>query len=265
VADLRATEGGTEVVLVAEDDEQVRATVIDMLNDLGYRVLRANDAISALAIVESGVHIDLLFTDVVMPGTMKSTELARKARERIPGIAVLFTSGYTENSIVHGGRLDAGVELLSKPYSREALARKIRRVLGNESVKRSHPLRTEPEREHKEASLRILYVEDDDLIRAVTVELLESFGHVVLEATDSNSALALLEKHDVDVLLTDIGLPDVPGDELALLARQRQPGLSVIFATGQNDAPPIDGVVLLRKPYDTASLAHALRRVVETS
>ena len=73
--------------------------------------------------------IDLLFTDVVMPGTLRSPELARKARERLPDIAVLFTSGYTENAIVHGGRLDAGVELLSKPYTREALAFKIRSVL----------------------------------------------------------------------------------------------------------------------------------------
>jgi two-component SAPR family response regulator len=80
-------------------------------------------------VVESGSPIDLLFTDVVMPGALRSPELARKARERVPGIAVLFTSGYTENAIVHGGRLDPGVELLPKPYSREALAHKIRAVL----------------------------------------------------------------------------------------------------------------------------------------
>src|SRR5690348_2218178 len=100
-----------------------------MLSDLGYRVLKAKDAQSALAIVESGAPIDLLFTDVVMPGPLRSTELARKARERQPGIAVLFTSGYTDNAIVHAGRLDEGVELLSKPYSREALARKIQHAL----------------------------------------------------------------------------------------------------------------------------------------
>ena len=121
--------GGTETILVVEDDEEVRATVVDMLSELGYRVLKAKDAQSALAIVESGVPIDLLFTDVVMPGPLRSPELARKARERLPDIAVLFTSGYTENAIVHGGRLDEGIELLSKPYTREALARKIRHVL----------------------------------------------------------------------------------------------------------------------------------------
>jgi CheY-like chemotaxis protein len=121
--------GGTETILVVEDDDEVRATAIEMLGDLGYRVLKASDAAGALHIIESGLSIDLLFTDVVMPGKLKSPELARKAKERQPNIGVLFTSGYTENAIVHGGRLDADVELLPKPYAREALARKVRQVL----------------------------------------------------------------------------------------------------------------------------------------
>ena len=129
--EMRAVVGGQETILVAEDDEGVRATVVEMLGELGYRVLKANDAASALSIIDSGMPIDLLFTDVVMPGPLRSPELARKARERLPGIAVLFTSGYTENAIVHGGRLDAGVDLLGKPYTREALARKVRHVLAN--------------------------------------------------------------------------------------------------------------------------------------
>ena len=87
--------------------------------------------------IDSGVPIDLLFTDVVMPGPLRGPELARRARERLPGLAVLFTSGYAENAIVHGGRLDRGVELLSKPYTREALARKIRHVLANQAQQRT--------------------------------------------------------------------------------------------------------------------------------
>ncbi len=130
--EAEAASGGTEVVLVVEDDDEVRSTAVDLLSELGYRVLKSRDAQSALAIVESGVSIDLLFTDVVMPGPLRSPELARKARERLPNIAVLFTSGYTENAIVHGGRLDEGIDLLSKPYSRDALARKVRHVLHNQ-------------------------------------------------------------------------------------------------------------------------------------
>jgi CheY-like chemotaxis protein len=121
--------GGSETILVVEDDEEVRSTVTEMLRELGYNVLTARDAASALPILESGVKIDLLFTDVVMPGPLRSPELARKAKERIPGIGVLFTSGYTENAIVHGGRLDAGVNLLTKPYSRQVLASRVRRAL----------------------------------------------------------------------------------------------------------------------------------------
>jgi PAS domain S-box-containing protein len=128
--------GGNEMVLIAEDDDAVRDTVVAMFNDLGYRVLKAKDAQSALDIIESGMPIDLLFTDVVMPGSLHSTELARKARERIPYLAVLFTSGYTQNALSHKGRLAPDVELLNKPYSRDALARKLRHVLANAAQRR---------------------------------------------------------------------------------------------------------------------------------
>jgi PAS domain S-box-containing protein len=127
--DIGPVRGGAETVLVVEDDDDVRATAVELLSELGYQVVQAKDAASGLVIVESGLPIDLLFTDVVMPGQMQSRELARRAQVRLPGLAVLFTSGYTENAIVHGGRLDEGVELLSKPYTREALARRVRQCL----------------------------------------------------------------------------------------------------------------------------------------
>lgn len=124
--------GGSETILVAEDDEHVRSTVVEMLQQLGYKVFAASDGEQALALIQSGVKIDLLFTDVVMPGPLRSPDLARRARELVPGLAVLFTSGYTRNAIVHGGRLDPGVELLAKPYAREDLARKVRHMLTNQ-------------------------------------------------------------------------------------------------------------------------------------
>lgn len=124
-----SAQGGTERVLIVEDDEEVRAIAADMLSELGYSVLKAKDADAASAIIESGIAIDVLFTDVVMPGKLQSSELGRKAQQRLPQIAVLFTSGYTDNAIVHGDRLDEGVDLLSKPYTREELARKLRQIL----------------------------------------------------------------------------------------------------------------------------------------
>ena len=123
--------GGKETILVVEDDPHVQTTVVDMLRGLGYSVLKASDGQGALNIVAGGVPVDLLFTDVVMPGPVASTELARQARLLLPELAVLFTSGYTQDAIMHGGRLDAGVELLSKPYRREDLARRIRHLLAN--------------------------------------------------------------------------------------------------------------------------------------
>ncbi|OWK29016.1 ATP-binding protein [Sphingomonas mucosissima] len=131
ITDISAApvQGGSETVLVVEDDDEVRETAVALMSELGYHVLKSRDALSALNVIESGIAIDLLFTDVVMPGPLRSPELARKAKERLPQLCVLFTSGYTENAIVHHGRLDPGVELLSKPYTREALARKVRHVL----------------------------------------------------------------------------------------------------------------------------------------
>src|SRR6202034_2697910 len=122
--------GGEETVLVVEDDDEVREVAVSMLAELGYRVVKAKDAAGALVIVDSGIPIDLIFTDVMMPGTVRSPGVARKAKERLPDVSVLFTSGYTQNAIVHGGRLDPGVELLSKPYSQEELAHKLRYILG---------------------------------------------------------------------------------------------------------------------------------------
>ncbi|MFS0773630.1 PAS domain-containing protein [Sphingomonas sp. 1P08PE] len=122
--------GGDETVLVVEDDEGVRTTVVELFRDLGYTVLTAADAVQALGVLDGPEQIDLLFTDVIMPGPLTSAAMARQARERRPDLAVLFTSGYAEDGIVHGGRLDPGLALLPKPYSREVLARRVRQVLG---------------------------------------------------------------------------------------------------------------------------------------
>ncbi len=114
---------------MVEDEEPVRATVTALVAGLGYQVLEAANGAAALSIIESGVKIDLLFTDVIMPGPVSSRVLADRARELRPAMKILFTSGYTENTIVHNGRLDAGVQLISKPYGRDQLAQKLRSVL----------------------------------------------------------------------------------------------------------------------------------------
>lgn len=122
--------GGSETILVVEDDSLVRSFVVSQLQSLGYRTLVAADSKEALAHLERGASFELLFTDVVMPGGMTGRELAEAIQKERPAIKVLYTSGYTDNSIVHHGRLDEGVLLLTKPYRKPELARMIRQALG---------------------------------------------------------------------------------------------------------------------------------------
>ncbi|GJD65906.1 hybrid sensor histidine kinase/response regulator [Methylobacterium frigidaeris] len=256
--------GGDETVLVVEDDDEVREVAVSMLGELGYRVLKARDAASALAIVESGLPIDLIFTDVMMPGCVRSPELARKAKERLPNVAVLFTSGYTRNAIVHGGRLDPGVELLSKPYSREALARKIRHVLANQAQRQvAPPVVTKPSSQNALKGAAVLLVEDDNLIRSTTAEMLADGGCQVRQARSGEEALKLLELERVDVLLTDVGLPGISGLELARTARERWPDISVVLASG--DSAVSSDAAFLRaslvvKPYTPESLRQTIAK-----
>jgi PAS domain S-box-containing protein len=124
-------EGGTEIVLVVEDDLMVRTYVMTQIQSLGYTALEAANAAEALTIVDATETIDLLFTDVIMPGAMNGRQLVDEAAKRRPSLKVLYTSGYTENAIVHHGRLDTGVLLLTKPYRKSELARMLRLALGS--------------------------------------------------------------------------------------------------------------------------------------
>ncbi|MGY3616325.1 PAS domain S-box-containing protein [Bradyrhizobium sp. USDA 10063] len=123
-------QGGHEVILVVEDDTLVRKYVVTQITSLGYSTLEAANAAEALKIIDTGAPIDLLFTDVIMPGAMNGRQLVDEALKRRPGLKTLYTSGYTENAIVHHGRLDSGVLLLAKPYRKSELAKMIRLALG---------------------------------------------------------------------------------------------------------------------------------------
>jgi CheY-like chemotaxis protein len=122
--------GGDETILVCEDDDGVRANSVESLRELGYDVLEAPDAQQALDVLDARCgKVDLLFTDVILPGGMMGSDLATKARERCPNLRVLFTTGYARDAIVHHGRLDMGVELLTKPFAFDDLAAKVREML----------------------------------------------------------------------------------------------------------------------------------------
>ena len=244
--------GGAETILVVEDDAAVRQTVVDMLRGLGYTVLHAHDGFSALQLLRGGASIDLLFTDVVMPGPVTSTELARVARDLLPDVAVLFTSGYTHNAIMQAGRLAAGVELLSKPYRREDLARRIRHLLAGRNL----PGAPDP------SGRRILLVEDNDDARQMSTEMLNMLGHTVHGVASAEAALPLLSLPGLEILLTDISLPAMSGLELARRAREGWPQLEVVFASGHGWAASLahgQQARFLQKPFGLDELAAALK------
>ncbi|RKG73373.1 PAS domain S-box protein [Corallococcus terminator] len=275
-------EGGQETILAVEDDADVRATVVELLTELGYRVLRAVDGQSALSILKSGVAVDLLFTDVVMPGPVRSPELAKQARMLQPDIEVLFTSGYTENAIVHGGRLDPGVHLLSKPYRREDLARKVRALLDQRKQRLLTPPVPRvtwpevPPRQELPATLEstrrmhVLLVEDDEDIRTSASELLDLLGHAVVPVASAEEARVALASGPFDVLFTDVTLPGMSGVDLAREVALRKPAMRIIIASGHGraalDGDPQQwlGVVVLPKPYALPEIQQALAQVAAT-
>jgi signal transduction histidine kinase len=130
-AGISGSEGGDEFILLVEDDALVREYVVTQINRFGYHTLAASNGAEALAIIDRDERIDLLFTDVILPGGMNGRELATEALKRRPGLKVLYTSGYAENALVHHGRLDSGVLLLPKPYISSDLARMLRTALAS--------------------------------------------------------------------------------------------------------------------------------------
>jgi signal transduction histidine kinase/CheY-like chemotaxis protein len=269
--------GGSETILVVEDDQAVQTTVVDMLQALGYRVLKASDGQGALTILQSGIAIDMLFTDVVMPGPVRSIEVARQARQMLPGIEVLFTSGYTQNAIVHGGRLDPGVELISKPYRRDELARKIRQLLGTRSddgAAVATPAAAPPQGPAvvdagvalaalpaAPRSLSILIVEDNEDARTMLAELLLLLGHAAHGVGSAEEALDALADRTFDVLLTDHNLPGMTGAALMRTAIARGFPGRIIFSSGYG-APAAGDLdvrpAFLPKPFTLTDLQQVL-------
>lgn len=238
-------------VLVVEDDDAVRDTVVTMLRQLGHEVLSARDGASAQQVIDSGAAIDLLFTDVVMPGPVSSTDLAAHALRRRPGLQVLFTSGYTENALLHGGRIDPGVQLLSKPYTRDALQRKLDQVLAaadGTQVRLPH----------------VMLCEDDELVRESLVELISGMGCTVLGCASMGEARAAMAQRLPDLLITDLRLPDGHGLTLAQEARALSARMVIAVASGRGSreaAAQIDGGVAMDKPFSFDELQALVARL----
>lgn len=243
------TSHSSETVLVVEDDDDVRAYTVECLRELGYQVLEAHDGPAALRLLEKrDQEVDLLFTDVVMPG-MTGRELADVARENQPHLRVLYTSGYTRNAIVHGGRLDAGVEMIAKPFTYAALAQKIRDVL---DLGRTG---------------RVLVVEEEPTVRSLTMELLISGGYSVEEASNASEALSKIRAAQgrYDVIFVAQRLADHPAAWLSGELRKMHADLPVLIAADERDVAELMTAfstdrctAVIEKPYTGTRLFEAL-------
>jgi CheY-like chemotaxis protein len=257
-------EGGSEHILVVEDDEGVRAAVVDMLTDLGYRISRAENAEAALEVLKTESP-DLIFTDVVMPGAIHTRDFTRRAQEMHPKVRVLYTSGYTQNAIVHNGKLDDDALLLSKPYRKDELARKLRSVFAGTARGPIAPPRSVPGAALEGKRGKVLVVEDVALIRMTTVDMVELIGFDCAEAADASEALEILRTDNaITILLTDLGLPGMNGRQLVEEVLRHQPDLKVIIASGystnEEEGAALKGnISYLTKPFDMQQL----RRVLE--
>jgi signal transduction histidine kinase/FixJ family two-component response regulator len=267
--------GGRETILVVEDDTDVRLTAVDMLTQLGYRVLTAANGEAALELMDSGTPIDLLFTDVIMPGPIKGGELSIRAAQRVPPLPVLLVSGYTRDQVLHDGRLPPGVTLLGKPYRRDDLARMVRNVLNASRTAQAqeHAQAEAPSASHLPSAPHaaatdvsqpptVLLVEDDTASREAMQEVLTTLGLQCVSAADAEDALALARTRSVQVLLTDFTLPGQSGADLARTLLRLQPHVDVLLMSGYGTeaeiGEAIPGARLLGKPIDLGTLQQAL-------
>ncbi len=262
--------GAGERILVVEDQPEVRALVVRLLVDYGYEVTEAASGPAALAILREDADFDLLFTDIVLPGGMDGTVLAKGARKLCPALAILYTTGYTGNALVHGGALDRDAAVIAKPFDKRKLARMVREALDRDGGRTapSRPVAARAPNSALEAEVGVVLVVDDDAaVRDATAALLELRGYRVLEAGDGPEALALLERSpEVGLLLTDIRLPDgMDGLELARRALGRRPDLEVLYVSGdigaavaEDGVPPLHCIA---KPFTMDELDRRIRKM----
>lgn len=249
---------GEETILLVDDDPAIRIVTVDMLSGLGYRVLTAANGEQALDILHSKVAVDLLFSDVSMPGRVTAADLVREAMRLAPGIAVVLTSGHAIDTSLLDASMPADIVLLPKPYALPQLAQTLRARLDASGRGHAPPVRAD---EGHSGPLRFLVVEDDADARVLTCEILEALGHAARGAASAEQALLMLDDDAVDVLFTDLNLPGMRGDLLAARACAAQPSLRVILASGEGIVDVDTGAcpaAMLPKPFDLAQLQHTI-------
>jgi PAS domain S-box-containing protein len=218
---------GTETVLVVEDQDEVRKLATGILRKAGYRVLEASNGPDALAVAAafSGT-IDLLITDVVMP-SMTGRELAQRLEEARPGLRLLYMSGYSGDLIEREGVQGGTLAYLAKPFAPADLAAKVREVLA------ARPRSS------------VLVIDDDSAVRDLLAAMLRGAGYEVRTASDGDAGMRAIETHPVQLVITDLVMPQTEGLEMLKTVRERFPGVPVIAISGAFDGEFLKAAALL--------------------
>ena len=239
-------------VLVVEDQDNVRGLACGVLRRQGYRVLEAGSGAEALALCAREANaIDLLLTDVVMPG-VSGPELAARLCESIPDLRVLLTTGYAPDKIASeiAGNPD---NYLAKPFTPAELLHKVQARLADTARRPT-----------------VLVIDDDEAVRAVLVKTLRNAGYRVREARDGKAGMRLVHGSSIDLVITDLVMPEQEGLETVRMLRQNHPNLSVVAMSGAFDgeflkAAGIFGAhSLLRKPIGADDLLAVVRQLAGT-
>jgi len=243
--------GGKETVLVVEDQANVRKFAAAVLKEYGYRVIPVENAGEALVACQR-VRFDLVLTDVVMPH-VSGRDLADKLELLQPDIKVLFMSGYTDDVIAHFDVLAGGAKFIQKPFSPEELAGKVREVLGPPTL-----------------AARILVVDDEAGVRSFLRKALEDGGYEVIEAADGKQALQQAAVGHVDLVVTDLVMPEQEGIETIQALREDGPGIRIIAMSGAfggqflKAAQVLGADAVLAKPVSTELLLAKVAEVLKT-
>jgi CheY-like chemotaxis protein len=245
---------GAETLLIVEDQDDVRRMALAILRANGYRLLEAGNAEQALGLSATYAgKIDLLLTDVIMPG-LNGRQLADRLVEERPGLKVLYTSGYTADVIALQGSLEPGMEYLPKPFGAAQLSAKVRQVLSSGTRQG-----------------RLLVIEDDVAVRELLRQILTGAGYIVMEAGDGRSGVSKLDGNAIDLVITDLVMPEQEGLETLRHLRLTRPELPVIAISGAfggsflKTAQRFGAIAALPKPIESEDLLCAVRQALTPS
>jgi two-component system cell cycle sensor histidine kinase/response regulator CckA len=245
---------GVETLLIVEDQGDVRRLALSILRGNGYRLLEAENAEQALQLSAGYAGgIELLITDVIMPG-LNGRQLADRLAKERPGLKVLYTSGYAADVIALQGSLEPGMAYLPKPFGAAQLAAKVREVLGA-----------------GRGPSTVLVIDDDSAVRGFLRQILAGAGYVVVEAGDGKSGMSKIGPQAVDLVITDLVMPEQEGLETLQRLRIERPNLPVIAISGAfggsylKTARRFGASATLVKPIDPEALLRAVREALASS